>query len=83
MLALSTKPKISLKKIVVATDLTPASRAALDRAIAIATHYGSKLILVHAVVRADWRGHHQHDGEREDQDRPCQAAHVFESLHDR
>ncbi len=49
MLALSTKPKISLKKIVVATDLTPASRAALDRAIAIATHYGSKLILVHAV----------------------------------
>jgi len=49
MLALSTKPRISLKKIVVATDFTPASKAALDRAIAIATYYRSKIILVHAV----------------------------------
>ena len=52
MLAQSTKPKISLKRIVVATDFTSASKAALDRAISIATHYCSKLILVHALEPA-------------------------------
>jgi len=48
MLAVSNIPRLSIKKIVVATDFTAASRAALHRAIAIATHYGSKIILVHA-----------------------------------
>jgi nucleotide-binding universal stress UspA family protein len=52
MLAISTTPKISIKKIVVPTDFTTASKAALDIAIAIATYYDSKVILVHAVEAA-------------------------------
>lgn len=49
MLALGTKPEVSLKNIVVATDFSPASEAALDCAIGVARHYGSKILLVHAV----------------------------------
>ena len=49
MFAISTTPRISIKKIVVPTDFTTASKRALDAAIAIATYYGSKIILVHAV----------------------------------
>jgi nucleotide-binding universal stress UspA family protein len=49
MLVLSAEPKISLKNIIVATDFSPASESALDHAIAIARHYDSKVLLVHAV----------------------------------
>jgi nucleotide-binding universal stress UspA family protein len=56
MLALSNIPRLSIKKIVVATDFTTASRAALQSAIAIATHYGSKVILVHGVQTAPRNG---------------------------
>ena len=49
MVAFSTIPRISLRKIIVATDFTTTSKAALDCAIAVATHYGSKIILVHAI----------------------------------
>ena len=56
MLAINNTPRLSIKKIVVATDFTAASRAALCRAIAIATHYGSKIILVHGVQTAPRNG---------------------------
>jgi len=49
MLVLSAKPTISLKNIVVATDFSAASESALDHAIAIARHYNSKVLLVHAI----------------------------------
>lgn len=65
MLALSIKPKISLKKIVVLTDFTPASKAALDHAIAIATHFGSKIILVHAAAAVPQHSFDQETGHRE------------------
>ncbi len=50
MLSLSTKPEVSLKNIVVATDFSPASESALDHAIEIARHYGSKILLLHAMA---------------------------------
>jgi len=62
MLALSTKPEVLLKNIVVATDFSPASEAALDRAIGIARHYGSKILLVHA-VEAVSQPHSQEEAE--------------------
>lgn len=49
MAAIGTIQKLSIQQIVVATDFTSASTGALDCAIAIAKHYGSKIILVHAV----------------------------------
>jgi nucleotide-binding universal stress UspA family protein len=49
VVAIKAIPRIALRKIVVATDFTETSKAAVDCAIAIATHYGSKIILVHAV----------------------------------
>ncbi len=49
MLAVRTTPRLALKNIVVPTDFTAASRAAVDCAIAIATRYGAKISLVHAV----------------------------------
>ncbi len=72
MFALSTKPKISLKKIVVATDFTQASEAALDCAIAIATHYGSKIILVHAVEESS-RPQEEQEAARRETDRLGEA----------
>jgi nucleotide-binding universal stress UspA family protein len=49
MLVLSAKPRISLKNIVVATDFSAASESALDHAVAIARHYDSKILLMHAI----------------------------------
>ncbi len=49
MLVLSVEPEISLRNILAATDFSPASESALDHAIAIARHYKSKVLLVHAV----------------------------------
>jgi nucleotide-binding universal stress UspA family protein len=49
MLVLSAKPRISLKNIVVATDFSAASESALDHAVAIARHYNSKILLMHAI----------------------------------
>ena len=52
MLAVSTTPRLSLKNIVVPIDSTAASRAAVDCAIAIASRYESRIILVRAVESA-------------------------------
>jgi len=49
MLVLSAKPRISLTNIVVATDFSAASESALDHAVAIARHYNSKILLIHAI----------------------------------
>lgn len=49
MLALSARTKLQLRNIVVATDFSPASRVAFNHAIAIARHYDSHIILVHAI----------------------------------
>ncbi len=45
----SAEPKIALKNILAATDFSPASESALGYALAIARHYKSKVLLVHAV----------------------------------
>ena len=50
MLVFTEKPRILLKNILVATDFSPASESALDHAIGIARHYGSKILLVHAIA---------------------------------
>jgi len=50
MVSLSTKPQVSLRNIVVATDFSPASEFALDHAVSIARHYDSKILLVHAMA---------------------------------
>lgn len=52
MAMLSARPRLALKTIVVATDFSPTSQMALQYAIAIARHYGSKIHLVHAVAPA-------------------------------
>lgn len=49
MVTLNTRPQVSLKNIVVATDFSPASEFALEHAISIARHYSSKIVLVHAM----------------------------------
>ncbi|HUI83317.1 MAG TPA: universal stress protein [Candidatus Binatia bacterium] len=49
MAVLSAKPGVAVRNIVVATDFSPASCLALDYAVAIARHYGSKIHLVHAI----------------------------------
>ncbi len=50
MAVLSARPRLALKKIVVPTDFSPASELALQYAIAIARHHGSRIHLVHAVA---------------------------------
>jgi len=65
MLAANITPRIALKNIVVPTDFTAASRAAVDCAIAIATRYGSKIILVHAVESATKAEAEENRGPRE------------------
>lgn len=52
MAVLSVRPRLALKKIVVETDFSPASEMALQYAIGIARHYGSKIDLIHAVEPA-------------------------------
>ncbi len=52
MVSLTTKSELLIRQIVVATDFSPVSRSALDHAIAIAMHYDSKILLVHAVEAA-------------------------------
>jgi len=52
MLSLSTKSGVLLRNIVVATDFSAASESALNHAVAIAQHYGSKIVLVHALEAA-------------------------------
>lgn len=49
MAVLSARPRLALKKIIVPTDFSPASELALQFAIGIARHYGSRIHLVHAV----------------------------------
>jgi nucleotide-binding universal stress UspA family protein len=46
---LSTRKGIALQRILIATDFSTASHRALDFAIAIARHYGSRLFIMHAV----------------------------------
>ena len=46
-------PTLVLRNIVVATDFTPTSELALEYAIAIAKHYSSKIMLVHAMTALD------------------------------
>jgi len=50
MAVLAVSPKLALRKILVLTDFSPTSAQAVQHAIAIARHYGSKLHLVHAVA---------------------------------
>lgn len=50
MAVLAASPKLALRKILVLTDFSPTSALAVQHAIAIARHYGSKLHLVHAVA---------------------------------
>jgi nucleotide-binding universal stress UspA family protein len=46
---LSTRKGIALQRILIATDFSTASHRALDFAIGIARHYGSRLFIMHAV----------------------------------
>ena len=62
MRSLTIKSDISLKNIAVATDFSPASELALDHAIGIARHYGSKILLVHA-MEARPHSHARQEGE--------------------
>jgi len=52
MAVLSTKPRVALQNVIVATDFSPASDLALGYALAIAHYYGSKIFLVHAIEAA-------------------------------
>jgi len=49
MLVLTARPRLLLRNILVATDFSPASESALEHALGIARHYGSKILLVHAM----------------------------------
>ena len=73
MLSLSTKPEVSLKNIVVATDFSPASESALDHAIAIARYYGSKILLVHAMEAAPQPQTRQEAGIRGTYESPAES----------
>ena len=58
MAVIAARPKLALKKVLVLTDFSPTSELAVQHAIAIARHYGSKVHLVHAVPPLP-KGSHQ------------------------
>ena len=77
MPSLAIKSGISLKNIVVATDFSPASELAQDHALAVARHYGSKILLVHAMEAP----HHPHARPEEDSyGTPASQAEVEQKL---
>ena len=49
MKPLDPKSRVAPKKILLATDFSPASEAALPHALTIAGHYGSKLYIAHVI----------------------------------
>jgi len=73
MLAVQEVARISLKTILVPTDFSPASRAALPFALALARAYGSTLLLTHILPSQPHR-HIVTDGVPAYQDRAWQSA---------
>lgn len=49
MRPLNPKSRVAPKKILLATDFSPASEAALPHALTIAGHYGSELYIAHVI----------------------------------
>ena len=57
MTPLDPKSRVALKKIMLATDFSPASEAALPYALTIARQYGSELFVAHVISPEHCRSH--------------------------